>query len=46
MLENYLTPQLQQDMASGFIFQQDGMPLHFHCKVITYLSHKVIVWIG
>jgi len=31
MLENYLMPELQEDMDTDVIFQQDGAPLHFHC---------------
>ena len=46
MLENYLLPQLQQDMNRDLIFQRDGAPLHFHCKVTSYLNCMVVAWIG
>ena len=46
MLENYLMPQLQQDMDRDVIFQQDEAPLHFHCKVTSYLNCTVVAWIG
>jgi hypothetical protein len=45
MLENYLVPQLQQDMDRHFIFQQDGAPPHFDRKDTSYLSRTVIAWI-
>jgi hypothetical protein len=46
MLENYLVPQLQQDMGSDFIFQQNGAPPHFDRKDTYYVNRKVIAWIG
>ena len=46
MLENYLMPELQQDMDRDLIFQQDGAPLHFHCKVTSYLKCMVVACIG
>jgi hypothetical protein len=46
MLENYLMPQLQQDMDRDFIFQQDGTPPHFHREVKSYLDHTVVAGIG
>ena len=46
MLENYLMPRLQQDMDGDLIFQQDGAPLHFHCKVTSYLNCMVVARIG
>ena len=46
MLENYLMPQLQQDMDRDFIFQQDWAPLHFQCKVTSHLYSTVVAWIG
>jgi hypothetical protein len=41
-----LMPQLQQDKAKGFTFQQEVHPSHFHCEVTSYLSHAIHVWIG
>jgi hypothetical protein len=38
-------PQRQQDMGTGFIFQQYGTPPHFHREVTAYLYHAVLVWI-
>jgi len=35
MLENYLLPQLEQDMDRDFIFQKDGAPPHFHREVTS-----------
>jgi hypothetical protein len=35
ILENYLMPQLQQDMDREFIFQQDGATPHFHREVTS-----------
>ena len=46
MLENYLMPQLQQDMDRDFIFQQDGAPLPFRWELTFYLIHTVVNWIG
>jgi hypothetical protein len=43
MLENYLMLHFQQDLARGFIFQQDDVSPHFHCKVTAHLSHAVPV---
>ena len=44
--ENHLMPQLQQDMDRDFIFQQDGVPPHFHREVTSYLNRMVVAWIG
>jgi hypothetical protein len=41
MLENYLLPQLEQDMDRDFIFQQDGAPPHFHCEFTSCLNRTV-----
>jgi hypothetical protein len=46
MLENYLMPQLQQDMDRDLIFQQDGAPPHFYCNVTSHLNRTVVAWIG
>ena len=40
MLENYLMPQLQQDMDRDFIFQQDGAPPHVHREVTSCLTAR------
>jgi hypothetical protein len=45
MLENYLIPQLQ-DMEGQVIFQQDGVPPHFHTKVRQFLDTTFPEWIG
>ena len=46
MLENYLTPQLQQDMDRDLIFQQNEAPPHIHREVTSYLNRMVVTWIG
>jgi hypothetical protein len=46
MLENYLMPQLEQDMDRDFIFKQDGLPPYFHCEFTSCLNRKVFTWIG
>jgi len=40
MLENYLMPQLQQDMQRDFIFQQDGAPPHIQREVTSCLTAR------
>ena len=46
MLENWLIPQLQQEM-NNFIFQQDGAPPHWHRDVRAFLNHILSLrWIG
>ena len=46
MLENWLIPQLQQEM-NNFIFQQDGAPPHWHRDVRAFLNHILpLRWIG
>lgn len=35
ILKNDLMPQLQHDMDTDFIFQQDGASLHFHREVTS-----------
>jgi len=45
MLQLWLMPQLQN--MPTFIFQQDGSPAHFHCKVCQYLNTVLPGrWIG
>ncbi|KAG8309481.1 hypothetical protein J6590_084808 [Homalodisca vitripennis] len=39
MLENWLFPQLEQE-AQQFIFQQDGVPPHWHFSLRDYLNVK------
>jgi len=42
MLENYLMPQLQQDMDRDFTFQSNGAPTHFHGDITSYLIRTVV----
>ncbi|KAJ4448502.1 hypothetical protein ANN_10518 [Periplaneta americana] len=47
MLEQWLVPQLRQDLDDDFIFQQDGALPHFHNAVRAYLNTEVSDhWIG
>ncbi|KAJ4433708.1 hypothetical protein ANN_16019 [Periplaneta americana] len=47
MLEQWLVPQLGQDLDDDFIFQQDGTPPHFHNAVRAYLNTEMSDrWIG
>ncbi|KAJ4432429.1 hypothetical protein ANN_21048 [Periplaneta americana] len=47
MLEQWLVPQLRQDLHDDFIFQQDGSPPHFHNAVRAYLNTEMSDrWIG
>jgi len=46
MLGNSHMPNLQQDTDREFIFQQDGVPLPFHCEVPSYINCMVVAWIG
>lgn len=47
MLEQWLVPQLRQDLDDDFIFQQDGAPPHFHNAVRAYLNTEMSDrWIG
>ncbi|KAJ4428903.1 hypothetical protein ANN_25897 [Periplaneta americana] len=47
MLEQWLVPQLRQDLNDDFIFQQDGAPPHFHNAVRAYLNTEMSDrWIG
>jgi hypothetical protein len=39
-------PQLQQDMDRDFVFQQDGVPPHFHREFTSYVNHTVVAWVG
>lgn len=46
MLENWLFPQVQQDLQQ-FLFMQDGAPPHFHSEVRRYLNETIPRrWIG
>jgi hypothetical protein len=46
MLINWLMPQLYED-SHDFIFQQDGVPAHFHLDVRHYLNANLPQrWIG
>jgi hypothetical protein len=46
MLTLWLLPQLQED-SNDFIFQQDGVPPHFHMAVRNHLNaHLPQRWIG
>jgi hypothetical protein len=46
MLINWLMPQLHED-SHDFIFQQDGVPAHFHLHVRHYLNANLPQqWIG
>jgi hypothetical protein len=46
MLQQWLRAQLQED-SKDFIFQQDGVPPHFHSDVRSYLNANFPVrWIG
>jgi hypothetical protein len=42
MLENYLMPQLQQDMDRDFMFQQHGAPLAQPSRGY-FLPHRTVV---
>ncbi|KAJ4432236.1 hypothetical protein ANN_20852 [Periplaneta americana] len=47
MLQQWLVPQLRQDLNDDFIFQQDGASPHFHNAVRAYLNtEKSDRWIG
>ncbi|KAJ4447157.1 hypothetical protein ANN_09158 [Periplaneta americana] len=47
MSEQWLVPQLRQDLDDDFIFQQDGAPPHFHNAVRAYLNTEMSDrWIG
>ncbi|KAJ4432054.1 hypothetical protein ANN_20668, partial [Periplaneta americana] len=47
MLEQWLVPQLRQDLDDDFIFQQDGAPPHFHNAVPAHLNTEMFDrWIG
>ncbi|KAJ4452242.1 hypothetical protein ANN_03760 [Periplaneta americana] len=41
MLEQWLVPQLRQDLDDDFNFQQDGAPPHFHNVVRVYLNTEM-----
>ncbi|KAJ4431607.1 hypothetical protein ANN_20206 [Periplaneta americana] len=45
--EQWLVPQLRQDLDDDFIFQQDGAPPHFYNAVRAYLNTEMSDrWIG
>ncbi|KAJ4448542.1 hypothetical protein ANN_10560 [Periplaneta americana] len=47
MLEQWLVPQLRQDLDDDFIFQQDGAPPHFHNAFRAYLKTEMSDrWLG
>jgi len=38
MMENYVMLQLQNHNSQSTVFQQEGMPLHFHTLVCAILN--------
>ena len=41
MLENWLMPQLADEEALGYIYQQDGAPPHWHKEIREYLNEHL-----